>query len=402
VNAARRRAGTVLGLALSVVVLAAGPALGAVPGLPGSGTTGGNAPIAEPVSSKPRPVAKPKPTTKPPPSSRESVTTIFLPGPNAKCPSTNGSGDPLVGVLLRIVVSFETTGEGTAKCVYATPTSVRSIVCGLDIAARYTGVTGNPEATPRTVDFPTTTTSFGAGERTLAACNESQTASFLAEAKDWGHHLLVVSGRQVRCEVVSYADAPTRIRSCGKPYVSSGMTARLTVWCGGWERGHTNRWPWTADACKDETGPGSWSCSIPDPTVDGRPVPERLFADGKAHVLSVGAGPAAPGLGNAKFRQGRLVETKTSTPKRPAWEETATGVSDWSIRWWGGSHYDRSWQAAAAWTVDGTVTYSYPVSVTTRIDSSFTVTSGTATRATIGTCSTDLSIHQSRSRSVNG
>jgi hypothetical protein len=211
-----------------------------------------------------------------------------------------------------------------------------------------------------------------------------------------------VTGRQVRCEAVTYADAPTRIRSCGTPYESSGMTARITVWCGGWEEGHTNRWPWTADACKDQPGPGSWSCQIPASTVDGRPVPDSLFADGKAHQLAFGAGPAAPGLGGAVFRQGRLVEASASTPKRPAWEETATGVSDWTVRWWGGSQVGRPWQATAAWTVDGTVTYTYPTGVTTGIDGSFTVTTGTATVATTGTCTADLVIHQSRARNTSG
>ena len=336
------------------------------------------------------------------PSSVETVTTIFLPATGSpECGTQNAAGDPMVGVLIRVTSAGETTLTGTSTCVYATPAVVRSVVCGLDVAATYTGATGNPAVTPRTQSFPRVVTRFGQGERTIAACNDSRFADFNTDTSDWGHHTLTVTGRQVRCESVTYTNAAPRIRSCGAPYVSSGMTVEMTTWCGGWEEGHTSRWPWTIDGCKDQPGRGGWSCAVPPFTVDGRTGVRQLFADGAHHALGFGSGPRAVGIEDAVFRQGRLTEAPDSRPRKPGWEDRATGISDWDAQWWGGSDRDRPWKANASWVFDGWITITVPGEITTGVDGSVSVGTRTERVPVTGSCDADLVIDQKRARNTN-
>ena len=336
------------------------------------------------------------------PSSEQQVTYIFLPATGSPaCGTQNAAGDPMTGVLIRVTLVGDTTLGGTATCVYATPATVTTVVCGLDVQATYRGATGNPAVTPREQVFPGATTRFGSGERTIAACNDSRYADFNTDTSDWGHHTLTVTGRQVRCEAATYRDAAPRIRSCGSPYVSSGMTVLMTTWCGGWEEGHTNRWPWTIDSCKDQPGRGGWSCATPPFTVDGRTGVRELFADGAHHALGFGSGPTAPGIEDAVFRQGRLTEAPDSRPRKPGWEDRATGISDWNVQWWGGSDRDRPWKANASWVFDGFVTVTVPGEITTGVDGSVSVGTTTQRVPVTGSCDADLVITQKRARNSN-
>ena len=404
------RAAVVLSAAVVLALAAQGPAVaGGTPPLGAGGTVtggpGGPGPGAGPVGTG---VGNGAGATGP---SATQVANIFvavefLAGTqyDNPCPAKNAAGDPQTGINIRTVTAGGVIVSTTTSCVYAIPTAVFDTVCGVDLAAVYVGPTGNRNATPQTVNYPVRQTAWGAGTKTLPACAAGLTARFDAAANGYGHHSLTVTAHQQRCQWATYPTAPPTVRSCGSVYISTAQSVQVTTWCGGWERGTTDHYPWDLTVCQ---GVGqTWSCRVPAAQIDGRPLTSKseLFADGRQHLLAW-PGVTTVGLGHPSWTAPPVLTAAVgSTPVAPAWEARNAGPDSWTVRWWGPSGYAglQTWQADAVWTVTGTVQSATVTGWGLSPDGQVTVTTGTQTVTAAGRCRGTAAVRQVRAQNVNG
>lgn len=264
------------------------------------------------------------------------------------CPTKNINGFdvPSSGVVVaerRDLVGWTPTGNGympnyggwyivSTTCVYPPVSSAvvtRTCIIGYDatvdrMANSRLGAAGGVGSSAGTISSAAQLEADGE-----AAC-ETQARVALSYnppngQNGWGQYQATSRIQQITCRftTTSFNGNVDRLGDCGAVSSVPGTTARMTVWCDGYDEGWLMK-DWTGSDCQN-TNPGRLVCTIPTPAkYNGFAGNVQALRDGKEGTVLWGTPQVQGGWGMTNWRSSTVVNDGSS-PRNTAISDNSEG-----------------------------------------------------------------------------